>query len=183
MFHYIKWRRQELWNKTLLINDFFWVEVSYLGNKSDWEFFLYPHIDDNKKTVFYFAFDDINQKVVFENILKLNWIWPKTAFQIAKLPQESLKNAIQTLDVKFFQSIPWIWPKSAKKILLELKWNFEMDDIQAINIDQKLYKDIVKSLKWFGYETDKIKNTLQKYEWQITSENMSDVIKRLVTAM
>jgi len=51
------------------------------------------------------------------------------------------------LDIKFFQSIPGIGPKSAKKILLEMKGNFDLQDVQTMDIDQKLYKDIVKSLK------------------------------------
>lgn len=183
MFHYLKGEIKQYWSRMLLVNESFWVEVNYMWNKTEWEFFLYPYIDDNKKTVFYYTFDSMEQKTVFENTLKLNWIWPKTAFQIAKIPQNTLKTAIKDLDTKFFQSIPWIWPKSAKKILLELKWNFEINDIEAINIDQKLYKNIVKSLKWFGYDTDKIKDTLQKYEGKITSENLSDVVKWLITQM
>jgi Holliday junction resolvasome RuvABC DNA-binding subunit len=51
------------------------------------------------------------------------------------------------LDVKFFQAIPGIGPKSAKKILLELKGTFDVQDVQTMDVDQKLYKDIVKSLK------------------------------------
>jgi Holliday junction resolvasome RuvABC DNA-binding subunit len=85
------------------------------------------------------------------------------------------------LDVKYFQSIPWIWPKSAKKILLELKWNFDMDDLQKLDIDQKLYKSIVSSLKWFGYEADAIKRALQKYDGKVTKENISTVIKRIIS--
>jgi Holliday junction resolvasome RuvABC DNA-binding subunit len=49
--------------------------------------------------------------------------------------------------VKFFQAIPGIGPKSAKKILLELKDSFNAEDMQRLDLDQKLYKDIVKSLK------------------------------------
>jgi len=54
-------------------------------------------------------------------MLKVSGIGPKTAFQIVQLPKESFLQAIKTVDVKFFQSIPGIGPKSAKKILLELK--------------------------------------------------------------
>ncbi|HCY20860.1 TPA: hypothetical protein DIC40_03255 [Patescibacteria group bacterium] len=66
---------------------------------------------------------------------------------MVQLPKEQLHNAIKTLDVKFFQSIPGIGPKSAKKIVLELKGNFDIEEVQAMDIDQKLYKDIIKSLK------------------------------------
>jgi holliday junction DNA helicase RuvA len=180
MFHYLLWKIQRYWNKTYIQNQQFWIEINYLWKKSDWEFFIYPHLDDNKKTIVYFAFDSIVQKWLFEDMLKINWIWTKTAFQIVQLPKENLQNAIKTLDVKFFQAIPGIGPKSAKKILLELKWTFDVQDVQTMDIDQKLYKDIVKSLKWFGYDSDKIKSILQTYPEKITKTNMAEVIKRII---
>lgn len=180
MFHYFVWEISRLWTKTYIKNTILWIEIHYLGSKSKWELFLYPHIDDNKKTVIYFAFDTIHQKEMFENTIKINGIWTKTAFQIVQLPKENLQQAIKTLDVKYFQTIPGIWPKSAKKILLEMKGSFDIEDVQNIDIDQKLYKDIIKSLKWFGYDADKIKSILQKYPDKITKTNMAEVIKRVI---
>jgi len=52
-----------------------------------------------------------------------------------------------------------------------------------MDVDQKLYKDIIKSLKGFGYDGDRIKETLQKYEGKISKENMSDVIKWTIGQM
>jgi len=181
MFHYFKWDLKIIWNKIYLINDLVWIQVNYLWSQKKWEFFLYPYLDDNKKSVFYYCFDTAQQKEMFEETLKISWIWPKTAFQIVKLPKTDLQNAIKNLDVKYFQSIPWIWPKSAKKILLELKGNFDIDDLQKLDIDQKLYKSIVTSLKGFGYEADTIKKALQKYDWKITKENIPTVIKRIIS--
>ncbi|MDR2541714.1 MAG: hypothetical protein LBD11_08500 [Candidatus Peribacteria bacterium] len=53
------------------------------------------------------------------------------------------------MDVKFFQAIPGIGPKSAKKILLELKGTIDFKQISSMEGEQKLLKDIVKSLKNF----------------------------------
>jgi len=181
MFHYIIWKLVSYWNKKYIQNQTFWIEVNYLWIKSEWNFFLYPYIDDNKKTIFYFAFDEVQQKNVFVDMLKISWIWPKTAFHIVQLPAQHLQDAIKNLDIKFFQSIPGVWPKSAKKILLELKWSFDMSDVQSMDIDQKLYKDIVKSLKWFGYDSDKIKSLLQTYPEKITKTNMAELIKWIIS--
>ncbi|MDR0860761.1 MAG: hypothetical protein LBO09_07510 [Candidatus Peribacteria bacterium] len=43
--------------------------------------------------------------------------------------------------------------------------------------EQKLLKDIVKSLKNFGYEAEAVKAVLTKYPEKIRKENMSEVIK------
>lgn len=181
MFHYFVGKIRHIAGETILANDMLGIQVHYLGNQSQWEFFLYPYIDDNKKTVFYYCFDSIEQKIVFEWLLKINGVGPKTAFQISQLPKESLQHALKTLDVKFFQAIPWIWPKSAKKILLQLRGTFEVEDMQKMDIDQKLYKNIVTSLKGFGYGAEQIKSTLQKYEGPVTKDTMPEVIKRIIS--
>lgn len=183
MFHYINWKLHRYQNKIFIQNELFWVETQYSWIKNEWEFFLYPYYDENKRTTTYFAFDTIEQKISFEEILKVNWVWPKTAFQIAAMPREELKEAIKTLDTKFFQSIPWIWPKSAKKILIELKWTFELSDVAKMDVDQKLYKAIVSSMKWLWYEATAVKRVLQEYDWKITNENMTDVIKRVISKL
>lgn len=115
MFHYFVGKIRHLGGETLLNNDMLGIQVHYLGKRDQGEFFLYPYIDDNKKTIFYYCFDTIDQKAMFENLLKINGVWPKTAFQISQLPKENLQQALKNVDVKFFQAIPWIWPKSAKK--------------------------------------------------------------------
>lgn len=181
MFHYFVGKIRHIWGETLLSNEMLGIQVHYIGNQNQGEFFLYPYIDDNKKTIFYYCFDKIDQKSMFESLLKINGVWPKTAFQISQLPKENLQQALKTVDVKFFQNIPWIWPKSAKKILLQLRGTFDAEDINRMDIDQKLYKNIVTSLKWFGYGADQIKSTLQKYEGPVTKDTMPEVIKRIIS--
>lgn len=95
--------------------------MNYAGSKNEGDFFLYPYLDEQKKSVFYFAFDIFEQKESFEQMLKISGVGPKTAFQIVQIPVEELARAIEQLDTKLFQSIPGIGPKLAKKIILELK--------------------------------------------------------------
>jgi Holliday junction resolvasome RuvABC DNA-binding subunit len=87
------------------------------------------------------------------------------------------------MDIKFFQAIPGIGPKSAKKIILELKGNINLKDVQHIELDQKLFKDIVKSLKGFGYDAERIKAVLSTYEGTLSKEHMSEVIKWVISQL
>lgn len=183
MFHIFNGKCTNYNKQTYLQNDIFGIQVHYLWNASAGDFFLYPYIDDNKKTIVYYAFDTADQQGMFESLLKISGIGPKTAFQIVQLPKENLQKAIKTVDVKFFQAIPGIGPKSAKKILLELKWTVNLDDYEKITIDERLFKDIVKSLKNFGYESSKVKEVLIRYEWKITRETMPEVIKWIIKNM
>jgi Holliday junction DNA helicase RuvA subunit len=183
MFHVFSGKIITYANKPYIQNESFGIQANYLWSKSEGMFFLFPYLDDNKKTIVYYAFDTAEQKWLFENMLKVSGIWPKTAFQIVQLPKASFQEAIKTVDVKFFQSIPGIGPKSAKKILLELKWTVDLEDFEKITVDERLFKDIVKSLKNFGYDTSRVKEVIQKYEGTITKENMSEVIKRIIKNM
>lgn len=183
MFHYFRWKVQKHGDATLLVHDFLWIQISYAGNKEEGEFYLFPYYDENKKTVQYYAFDTLEQKQIFEQFLKVSWVWTKTAFQISQMPQSEISDAVSRMDVKFFQSIPWIGPKSAKKIMLELKDSFKVEELTTLDIDQKLFKDIVKSLRWLWYDADSIKKVLLTYKDPITRENMPKIIKRIISQL
>lgn len=104
-------------------------------------------MDENNKTVSYFAFDTMEQKVVFEQMMKISGIGPKTAFGIAAIDRKELQTAIDTFDVKAIQKIPGVGPKTAKRLLVELKATLRPADLQKLDIDEKLFKNIVTSMK------------------------------------
>lgn len=183
MFHYFVWKIHNFSGEKLISNDSMWIQINYLGSQTEWALFLYPFLDDNKKTVFYYAFDTFEQKLLFENTLKINGIGTKTAFNIVQRPRDELQEAIKNLDAAYFQSLPGIGPKSSKKILLALKWNFEIDDLEKINIDEKLYKNILNSLKTLGYDASQIKLAIKNYQGNLSQDEMWDILKQLIKSM
>lgn len=181
MLHYFVWKIQALdSNRKILYNDYWWIEIIYQWNSKEWKFFLFPFFDQNINSYKYFAFEELEQKIFFEQVQKIPWIWWKTAYHISTLPYNKIKEAINTFDINFFQSIQGIWNKTAKRILLELKTAFSEDDISKLNIDEKLYKNIVSTLKWFWYSQEKTKNLLKQYPWELKEENKNKIIKRLI---
>lgn len=183
MLQYFQWKIERKGGIIFLIHDFVGIQISYVWNKSEGEFYLFPFYDENKKTIQYFAFDTIEQKQIFEQFLKVNWVWTKTAFQLAQTSPEELSNAVKNMDVKFFQSIPWVGPKWAKKILLELKDSLNSNDLSSLDVDQKLFKDIVKSMRWLWYEAESVKKVLLTYKQPITKEKMPEIIKRIISQL
>ena len=183
MLQYFQWKIERKGGIIFLIHDFVGIQISYGWNKSEGEFYLFPFYDENKKTIQYFAFDTIEQKQIFEQFLKVNWVWTKTAFQLAQTSPEELSNAVKNMDVKFFQSIPWVGPKWAKKILLELKDSFNVNELSSLDVDQKLFKDIVKSMRWLWYEAESVKKVLLTYKQPITKEKMPEIIKRIISQL
>lgn len=183
MFHYFEWSIKNIWSEYFLVNQSFWIQIYYIWQQKEGCFFLYPYIDDQKKTIFYYCFDSFKQKSFFETLLKISWIGPKTAMQIVQIPLNELSESINNLDIKIFQSIPWIGPKLAKKIILELKWNFSLSDVEKSDQDQKYFKSVVKSLKGLGYDPQRVKETLKDYPEKLNENNLTDAVKRVISQM
>lgn len=183
MLHYFSWEVKRIWGDCFLTNPSFWIQALYAGNQKTWNFFIYPYFDDQRKTILYFAFDTYEQKTSFESLLKISWVGPKTAFQIVQFPANEIQEAVNTLDAKFFQSIPWIGPKLAKKIVLELKWNFQISEALDVEQDQKLFKSVAKSLQNFWFDWNRVKELLRTYPEKLTEENLPEVAKRVIAQM
>lgn len=116
-------------------------------------------------------------------MLKISGVWPKTAFQICQLPTGELKAAIETLDAKFFQQIPGIWPKLAKKIILELKGTFDLQQAERIDTKHKVFKSVVKTLKNLGYDATKVQEVLRTYKGNLDQADLSEVVKWTISRL
>jgi Holliday junction resolvasome RuvABC DNA-binding subunit len=87
---------------------------------------------------------------------------------------------LESMDLRYFQQLPGIWPKTAKRLLVELKQHFSADDLQKLSGDQKLYDDIITSLKWFGYAVTDIKRLLQEQPYPFVRDELPNIMKRLI---
>lgn len=183
MFHYFTGELKKIKSEAFLVNPSFWIQVHYAGNQKKGDFFLYPYLDDQKKSVFYFAFDSFEQKEAFEKMLKISGVWPKTAFQIVQIQISELATAIDQLDTKVFQSIPGIGPKLAKKIIIELKGSFKLTEAFEVEQDQKLFKAVVKSLQNLGYEVARVKEVLKTYPHKLEKDQLAEIVKWVIKEM
>ncbi len=176
MLHLMRGTIHQEWNKTYLSNSMFGLEVLYNGIDHEGLFFLFPYLDESNKTCRYFCFASNEQKQVFEKLIKISGIGPKTWFLISAIPTTTLHNAVEEFDTSVLESIQWIGKKTAKKILVELKDSLTDKDITKLNRDNKTYTNIVKSLTTMGYEKDKISKALQEYEGEIKKETLQKVL-------
>lgn len=185
MIHYISWSFQRIDDTYILIqNAAFGIQAQYNWRQSSkGEFFLFPYLDDNIKTVHYFAFDTIMQKQAFTNLLKISGVWPKTAFGIANMDPKALENAVETFDVKTLQWIPGVWPKTAKRLLVELKSTLSKKDVQKLTIDDKLLRSIVQSMKSHGFDANAVKKQLASCIIPLDKEHLPEIIKWLISTL
>lgn len=180
MFHKITGELEEIWWVYYISNSIIGIQVQYAGLQKKGVYYLFPLIDDHTKSIHYFARDSHDAKMLFIQMNKINGIGPKIAFQLANIDSILLQEAIENMNVDFFQRIPWVWPKTAKRLIIELKSVVKKEDFTVLWKQNAIVSNIVTYCKWLGYDTNVIHDRLKKYSWPINQESMSTVITRLV---
>jgi Holliday junction resolvasome RuvABC DNA-binding subunit len=102
MFHLYDGKIQHLGAKQYILNTVGGIEVDYKGSLQQGLFFVYPLLDERAKTVHYFAFESAVQKDLFSDLLKVQGVGPKTAFSLAHIDPDRLRQAIKKLDPTIF---------------------------------------------------------------------------------
>lgn len=182
MLNYLRWKIYNYNSYKILKNDFFGVQITYFWNQKEWDFFLHPVLDTNNNSLYYLWFDDIQQLDIFYKIVKISWIWWKTAcYMTTFYPLEKLKKAIWEQDLNFFKTVPWIGSKTAKKIIIELKDKVDIKDFENQEQLNKQKETILKWIVWLWYPKEKVKKELEKYSWDLSDVQLviKDIIKRL----
>lgn len=180
MFHLIHGYVSRYGERCFIDNALFGIEVTYTGVWTEGTFFLTSLYDQLGQTFKYYAFEEISQKKRFEELLKIQWVGWKSAYQLAIADPQEVKNALDVMDMRYFQQFPGVWPKTAKRLLVELKQHFSAEDLQKISLDQQLQHDIIVSLKGFGYAVQEIKALLVKQPYPFVREELPNIMKWLV---
>ena len=194
MIAYLKWEILDLeFNKVIvltsswvgyevLINDITFSKIKN-DNISKLEFYIYHHRTENSQILFGFLEKD--EKIIFEELIKINWVWWKVALNILSIGILRLLDAINSWDNKTIESIKWIWKKWASKIILELKDSdlIKGYDLKSIDkdsekdwgnlstISQDIHNNVKNTLVAMWYNWLDIDNVLKKLPKDITTVN------------
>lgn len=145
-----------------------------------------------------FAFTDFGQKALFEFVLQVNGVGPKSAFSVIKnLGPARIVNAILEEDEATLKSIPGIGAKTAKQIILDLKSKIEKDctlggvlssntifnqtDVSSSSkkIPNLVAGEIRSALKELGFKEQEIQKKFYQYQYQ-DGMKVDDVLKEML---
>jgi len=152
-------------------------------NRKNLELFIYHHRTENSQLLFGFLEKD--EKIIFEELIKINWVWGKVALNILSIWIYRLSKAIASWDNKTIESIKWIGKKWASKIILELNdsdviksykesnWdkNIENKLGNITNISQDIRNDVKNTLTLMWYNLSDIEKVLAKLPEDVTTIN------------
>ena len=195
MIAYLKWEIIELESNkiVLLTNSGIWYKVwisditkiNISQNSIIW-FHIYHHITEGNQSLF--GFLEKTEKQLFEQLIKISWIWWKVAIQILSLGENTLISAVKNEDKKLIESIKWIWKKMAEKIILELKdKDFVKSSSHLIStktdehenkIEKSLESDIISTLTNMWYSKQAIEKSLTKISPNL--KTMEEIIPAVI---
>ncbi len=131
--------------------------------------FTYTYVREDALDLF--GFLELEDLTLFENLITVSGIGPKTALNIFSFGErKDIVEAIIKGDVSFFTSVPRLGTKNAQKIIIELKNKMGSD--HQIDLSGKDFAEnaqVIEALKGFGFTAAESQKALR----EIKGENLS----------
>ncbi|MBZ4212826.1 Holliday junction branch migration protein RuvA [Mycoplasma sp. U97] len=131
-----------------------------------------------------YAFKDFKERLLFIDLISLNGIGSKAAFNILNQGFEKVSALIAQGNIEALVEIPYLNQKSARLICAELqqKWSKMINPKVTENINLSLGKlnEAKDTLKMLGFKTKQIDNALAQIS---TSANLEEMIEEAIKLM
>jgi len=150
-----------------------------LGEKA--RIFTYTYVRED--TLGLFGFLEAEDLKLFESLLTVSGVGPKTALSIFSFGgRKDIIEAIIKGDVSFFTSVPRLGTKNAQKIIIELKNKMgSTADLDLSGNDLLENAEVVQALKNFGFSVQEAQKAVRevKKDGISTEERIRLALKNL----
>lgn len=123
--------------------------------------FIHTHIREDTLDLYGFAAQE--ELTLFELLLTVSGIGPKTALSVLDRGTEVVLKAVQTGDVDFFTTIPRLGKKNAQKIIIELR--NKLGAVREFDLREETAtetKELIDALLSMGFGRNEILPILKK---------------------
>ena len=158
----------------------------YFSDKINDEIMILTYHHINETTQSLFGFFEKEEKDMFELLISVSGVGPKTAIQFfSSASAYDIKTYIQAGEVKALTSIPGIGPKTAKRIIIDIKekiTSISDDDIpnEEVVSENSNYKDAIDALLVLGYSRKDIINCINQLTSEYKSIETPELIKKVL---
>ena len=127
-----------------------------------------------------FGFLDLNEKKLFDTVIKINGVGPKVALAICStFTPASFSHIVSENDISMLKRVPGIGPKGASRILVELS-GFIIDSSDGSD-DSSLSSsfEAALALESLGFKKDLVSKVLKTCVSGNTSDLVKEALKKL----
>ncbi|BCD62474.1 Holliday junction DNA helicase RuvA [Nitratiruptor sp. YY08-26] len=123
-----------------------------------------------------YGFVDINEKKMFDRLIKLNGVGPKVAMAICSTfkPEEFVK-VVHERNISKLKKVPGIGPKSAQRILVELD-EFDIGEQAPLT---SVHNEAMMALESLGFKKEQIQKVLATCEAADTAGLVKEALKKM----
>lgn len=136
--------------------------------KTDKDVFLFIHSHIRDDAFDLFGFPTIQELHLFELLLTVSGVGPKTALSVMDKGVVQIQGAVRSSDVDFFTTIPRLGKKNAQKIIIELKSKLgsiaELDLSGSVSGETKVLLDALLSMGFAKPEALRAIQTLPSHD-------------------
>jgi len=126
-----------------------------------------------------YGFLDLNEKKLFDTVIKINGVGPKVALAICStFTPTSFAQIVQTNDVGMLKRVPGIGPKGASRILVELS-GFVVSSSSTDGSLNQSASQAVMALESLGFKKDQINKALSNAIATDTAGLVKEALKKL----
>lgn len=132
-----------------------------LQAQKEYTFYIHTHVREDALDLY--GFVDENELELFDLLLTVSGIGPKTALGVIDRGADAIGHAIREADVDFFTNIPRLGRKNAQKIIIELKNKLGgLKDLDVNGEARGETKQIMEALLSMGFKKPEIIEALKK---------------------
>lgn len=125
--------------------------------------YIHTHVRDDAIDLFGFLTQE--ELTLFELLLTVSGIGPKTALAVMDKSADAIIHAIQEADVDFFTTVPRLGKKNAQKIIIELKQKIgSLKELSLTDSADSETKQLVEALTDMGFAKAEIIEALRKLD-------------------
>ncbi len=136
--------------------------LSKLSKGDKVQLFTYTYVREDALELF--GFNDIHDLKLFESLISVSGIGPKTALNVFSVGTRSeIIEAIIKGDVTFFTSVPRLGTKNAQRIIIDLKNKMGAgSDVDLSGKDLLENAEAVQALKNFGFTVGEAQKAIRE---------------------
>lgn len=127
-----------------------------------------------------YGFLDVNEKKLFDTVIKINGVGPKVALAICStFTPSSFSQIVNDNDVSMLKRVPGIGPKGASRLLVELSgFIVDVNDEEG-NTTMTMSLDAALALESLGFKKDMVSKILKTCVSTNTSDLVKEALKKL----
>ncbi|MBB1545824.1 MAG: Holliday junction branch migration protein RuvA [Clostridiales bacterium] len=144
---------------------------------------IYTYYNVTQDNISLFGFKNLEEKIMFENLISVSKIGAKTAIGIlSSISTAELAISIITNDINRLSKLPGIGKKTAQRLVLEVIDKVKTEEIIFTEEEQKSNenylnttekeKDVIEALKVLGYNIKEIESVIKTLDIKSSTEDM-----------